>query len=409
MDLFASKIGHPRELDLRVDQSMEQGQRQQQAGQGLRCWNNRDSMAKWCPSDSHAYRGGPYHQDRRAIRFAGLQFQDRSALRQANLPAEKGGWSFVRPLLAMVIFTVGYIGGAQVPSISGLGVAHAPTDSPKLLSDARSMMAAGNFKGAENALRTYLLMDSRSGDARYLLAYALLRQNKPKDSLEEYTRAAALQTPTAEQLREVGQDYVLLDDTADAGKWILRSVEMNPEDPEGWYSLGRLRYTEQRFGDALECFKKAIALAPGSVKVENNLGLAYEGLNQTDDAVIAYRQAIAWQDAEPPQRASEQPLLNLAIVLLHQGKLEEAQPLLLRAVFIAPQDPRIHEQLGQIYAQKSNYAEAAKYLETATRLDPKRSNLHFLLGQAYRHLGRQAEAKTEFETAARLVNSSAAR
>ena len=308
----------------------------------------------------------------------------------------------------MFVLAVGHI-GAQAPSTLGIGVAQVPANSPKLLSDARSMMAAGNFKGAENALRTYLLMDSRSGDARYLLAYALLRQNKPKDSLEEYTRAAALQTPTAEQLREVGQDYVLLDDTTDAGKWILRSVEMNPGDPEGWYSLGRLRYTEQRFGDALECFIRAIALAPGSVKVENNLGLAYEGLNRTDDAVIAYRQAISWQDAGPPERASEQPLLNLAIVLLHQGKPGEAQPLLLRAVLIAPQDSRIHEQLGQLSTLQGNYAEAAKYLETATRLDPKRSNLHFLLGQAYRHLGRQTEAKTEFDTAARLVNSSATR
>ncbi len=330
-------------------------------------------------------------------------------MRQPTSPAQKDAPSFVKPVLAMVIFAVGNIGGAQVSSISGLGGAQTPANSPRLLSDARSMMTAGNFKGAEDALRTYLLMDSRSGDARYLLAYALLRQNKPKDSLEEYTRAAAVQTPTAEELREVGQDYVLLDDTTDAEKWILRSLEMSPADPEGWYSLGRLRYTEQRFGDALECFNRAIALAPGSVKVENNLGLAYEGLNRTDDAVIAYRQAIAWQDAGPPQRASEQPLLNLAIVLLHQGKLGEAQSLLLRAVLIAPQDPRVHEQLGQLYARENNYAEAAKYLETATRLDPKRSNLHFLLGQAYRHLGRQAEAKTEFDTAAQLVNSSAIR
>jgi Flp pilus assembly protein TadD len=330
-------------------------------------------------------------------------------LRQANLPAVQSARLFVKQVLALVIFVVSHTGGAQEPSLSNPGAVQSPENSAKLLADARRLMPAGNFERAETALRAYLLMEPRSGDARYLLAYALLRQNKPKDSLEEYTRAAALQAPTAEQLREVGQDYVLMDDTADAGKWILRSVEMNPADPEGWYSLGRLRYTEQRFGDALECFNKAIALAPGSVKVENNLGLAYEGLNRTNDAVIAYRQAIAWQDAGPPEKASEQPLLNLAIVLVHQGKLAEAHPLLLRAVRIAPEDPRIHEQLGQLYAQEANYAEAAKYLETATRLDPKRSNLHFLLGQAYRHLGRQTEAKTEFDAAARLANSSASR
>ena len=261
-----------------------------------------------------------------------------SALRRADLPAAEGVRSFIKAVLAMVIFAVALRGFAQKPSISSLSGAPSPANSPKLLADARSLMAAGNFKGAESALRAYLLTEPRSGDARYLLAYTLLRQNNPKGSLEEYTRAAALQAPTAEQLREVGQDYVLLNDTADADKWILRSVEMNGADPEGWYSLGRLRYTEQRFGDALECFNKAIALAPGSVKVENDLGLAYEGLNRTDDAVMAYRQAIAWQDAGPPEKASEQPLLNLATVLLHQGKLAEAQPLLLRAVRIAPKD-----------------------------------------------------------------------
>jgi Flp pilus assembly protein TadD len=327
-------------------------------------------------------------------------------LRQGNLPADKGVRHLVKPVLAMALFAVAHTGGAQGPLLASVGAVQSPTNSPKLLTEARGLMAAGNFKEAESALRTYLVTDPRSGPARYLLAYALLRQNKPKDSLEEYTRAASLQAPTAEQLREVGQNYVLLDDTADAGKWILRSIEMNEADPEGWYSLGRLRYTEQRFGEALDCFNRAIALAPGSVKIENNLGLAYEGLNRTDDAVIAYRQAIAWQDARPSEKASEQPLLNLAIVLRHQGKLAEAAPLLLRAVRIAPEDPRIHEQLGQLYMQQANYAEAAKYLEAATQLDPEKSNLHFLLGQAYRHLGRQPEAKTEFDTAARLANSS---
>jgi len=309
-------------------------------------------------------------------------------------------------LLVMAVFAATHICSAQESSLSNLGAAQLPANSPDALADARSLIVTGNFKRAESVLRTYLVTDPRSSHARYLLAYALLRQNRPKDSLAEYTRAAALQPPTAQQLREVGQDYVLLDDTADADKWILRSIDIDRADPEGWYSLGRLRYTEQRFGDAVDSFQRAIALAPGSIKVENNLGLAYEGLNRTDDAVIAYRQAIEWQDAGPPEQASEQPLLNLAIVLLHRGTLAEAEVLLLRAVRIAPQDPRIHEQLGHLYTLQDNYAEAAKYLEVATRLDPEKPNLHFLLGQAYRHLGRQGEAKTEFDAAARLANSS---
>jgi len=280
--------------------------------------------------------------------------------------------------------------------------------SAETLAQARKLMSAGDFKQAEASLRAYLIGDPRSGPARYLLAYALLRQNKPKDSLEEYTRAAALQTPSAEELRSVGQDYVLLGDYEDAGKWMTRSVELSPADPEGWYSLGRLRYTEQRFADAADCFQKALREAPESVKVHNNLGLAYEGLNRTDEAVAAYRKAIALQDAGPPDRASEQPLLNLAIVLIHRANAAEALPLLLRAESIAPREPRVQEQLGQLYMQQANFLEAQKHLEIATRIDPDKPNLHFLLGQAYRHLGRTQEAKAEFDTAARLSASSSA-
>jgi Flp pilus assembly protein TadD len=196
---------------------------------------------------------------------------------------------------------------------------------------------------------------------------------------------------------------VLLGDLPDADKWIARSVEMDRADPEGWYNLGRVRYTAQRYVDAVDCFKHALVLAPQSAKVENNLGLAYEGLNRTDDAVAAYRQAIAWQAADSKGKPSEQPLVNLAIVLIHRAELTEALSLLQRAVAIAPGDPRIHEQLGQLYLQQGNFSEAEKSLEIATRLDPQKSNLHFLLGQAYRHLGRQQEAKAQFEEASRLA------
>ena len=132
------------------------------------------------------------------------------------------------------------------------------------------------------------------------------------------------------------------------------------------------------------------------MKIENNLGLAYEAMNQMDPAVAAYRQAIEWQDQGPHDKLSEQPLLNLGIVLLHRGELTEAHALLTKASALAPEDPGIHEQLGHLYLQKADYVAAEEELQKACGLDPKSSSLHFLLGQAYRHLGKLEEAKAEF-------------
>ena len=281
----------------------------------------------------------------------------------------------------------------------GHGQEPAPAGGDELVT-ARGLVARGDFKGAEAELRARMAADGRPAEAGFLLGYVLLRQNRPKESLAEYTRAATLRTPAAEDLKNVADDYVLLEDFADADRWMLRAVRMSEKDADLWYGLGRIRYSLQRFQDAVVCFQKALVLAPGNVKAENNLGLAYEGLNRRDDAVVAYRQALEWQkDAAHP---SEQPMLNLAIVYVDEEKLDEALPLLKKAAEIAPGNARIHEQLGQVFLKQSKAEEARVEFEKAVDLAPDRGAYHYLLGRTYHRLGLEDKAKVEMDRAAAL-------
>lgn len=290
---------------------------------------------------------------------------------------------------------------SQQPTLSDPG----PTvGSEHTLTAVQALLDAGRFHEADRALRVYLADNDISATAHAMLAYALLREGEPADSLKEYTRAATIEKPSATMLEHVGQDYVLLEDWADADKWTLRAIQMSPSDADAWYSLGRIRYSEQRFSDALSCFQQVLKLSPKNVKAENNLGLAYEAMNQVDAATAAYRQAIEWQNGGAIDQLSEEPLLNLGVVLLHRGSLTEAEALLKKAAALEPKDPRIHEQLGHLYMQKGDYGAAESELQQACGLDPKSSSLHFLLGQAYRHLGKLQEAKAEFATSAQLAN-----
>jgi Flp pilus assembly protein TadD len=270
----------------------------------------------------------------------------------------------------------------------------------KPLEDARKLMEAGDFKQAATLLKGYLQTDMRSAAAHEMLAYSDLRLNDAKDSLQEYTSAAAIEHPRAVDLQNVAKDYVLLGDMTDAEHWAKASVQMDERDPEGWYELGRIRFTLQRFQEAVDCFERSLVLLPRSVKAENNLGLSYEGLNRTEDAVAAYRKAIAWQQNQT--HPSEQPLLNLSIILVHQEKLAEAKELLTQAAAIAPGDPRIREQLGHLYLQMNQLPDAERELQAAIELDPKKPSLHFLLGKMYHQGGVEAKAKVEFALSASL-------
>jgi tetratricopeptide (TPR) repeat protein len=298
------------------------------------------------------------------------------------------------------------IAAAQQPQLSDLGAQPVSHESREL-AGVRQAIDARQFAQAEDILRGYLQANDLSSDAHTLLAYALLRENKPRESLAEYTRAASLSRPTADTLINVAQDYVLLDDLDDAVAWNLRAVQMEPHNAEAWYGLGRLRYSQQRYGDAKSAFGRALELAPESVKVENNLGLALEATDDLDGAGAAYRKAIAMQASMPLGERSDQPLLNLATLLLHENKATEAEPLLRQAVEIDPSEYRSREQLGHLYFQRSEFALAQDQLEQAVKLAPDQSSLRFLLGQAYQKQGKKQQATQEFAAAQRLTSAAA--
>jgi TolA-binding protein len=64
----------------------------------------------------------------------------------------------------------------------------APGTTDALLFAAKSLVHLQKFTEAELALRHFVAANSRSSDACYLLGYVLNRENKPKESLEMYTK-----------------------------------------------------------------------------------------------------------------------------------------------------------------------------------------------------------------------------
>jgi tetratricopeptide (TPR) repeat protein len=270
----------------------------------------------------------------------------------------------------------------------------------QVLVRARAAAAARHWPEAEKLLTGYLAQHEGTAATHNVLGLILLNEDRPNDSLKEFTLGAKLQYPSAENFRYVALDYALLNDYADADRWMTRSVELDGLDGESWYELGRIRYMENRFADSVEAFRNALRIEPRLVKAENNMGLALEGLNQQDDALAAYRQAMTWQQDDP--HPSEQPLLNLGILLSDRNDKAGALAALTEAEAIAPHDPAIHAALGKLYTRGLQLDKAQAEMEQAVAAKPGDASFHFLLGEVYRREGRQAEAKAQFAQVAAL-------
>lgn len=275
-----------------------------------------------------------------------------------------------------------------------------PSGSQSDLAVPTQLLLHKQYAKADALLRQLIPQHESQAELHVMLAYTLFRENKPKESLKEYTRAAQLRHPTAEDLKWVALDYVLLNDYKDAEKWMYQSLLMNPKDEMSWYSMGRILYTQNLFQKAEICFNHALALKPHNVDAENNLGLTYEALYQWNKAIAAYKQAIAWQQGS--KSPSEEPLLNLAIVYLDQNHVDKALPLLHQAEAIAPHSKRILTQLARANYRIGKYADAESELRTALSKSPKDAALHFQLGRVLSKEGKTAEAKAEFARVAAL-------
>lgn len=296
------------------------------------------------------------------------------------------------------------------------------------LESAELLAQKGQLSEAERIVRAGLKAQPESAAGHFLLGYILfreiqaraeradpdpnavysapskslvdLREANAKESLAEFTAGARYHTPSAFDLKIVAMDYILLGDFIDADKWLTRSLEWNPGDSDGWYELGRTKYNENRFKEAIDAFQKCLALDAKNAKAEENLALSYAGLGEDPQAISAYQTAIDWQAGAVHK--DPEAYLGLGTLLLNQNRPKDAIPPLIEATRIAPSVSQAHELLGKAYVQTDELPKAQAELEEAVKLSPGTPRLHYVLGQVYRKEGLTAQAKKEFDRCAAL-------
>lgn|ERR1017187_1009741 len=278
-------------------------------------------------------------------------------------------------------------------------VCQQPADA---LGDARSLLGAGKLAESESTLRNYLNANPSSADAHFLLGYVLFREKNAKESLGEFTAGARFRHPLADELKIVASDYVILGDYGDADRWFSEVVSEKPFDADAWYLLGRTKYNENDFAAAKSSFERALALHPKYVEAENNIGLSWQELNNSEMAQAAFQTAIDWQGDAP---VDAQPFLNLGTLLVDRKEFSKAIPYLAKAEVLSPDNPKIHEELGQVFTAQQDLPKAQAELEKAIALAPDTSALHFKLGQIYRKEGRHDLAQHEFDICSKLSST----
>jgi TolB-like protein len=166
---------------------------------------------------------------------------------------------------------------------------------------------------------------------------------------------------------------------------LTASAEKLTSNPEAYrlYLEGRHLW-RQRNGAALqqaiELFKRAVALDPQFHQAWSNLGLAYDNLPTYDlafDLAESYELGVAAADRALsifPQSA-EALMVKGDFLEVMKCQLVDAAAEYRKALASAPEDPTAHHWYGMLLANTGHTREALEEIQTARRLDPLISGL----------------------------------
>jgi tetratricopeptide (TPR) repeat protein len=162
------------------------------------------------------------------------------------------------------------------------------------------------------------------------------------------------------------------------------------------HNLGAALQDDDRLDDAIEHYRRAVAIRSDYAPAYNNMGAALRSKGQASDAASAYERALALR---PDYREAH---YNLANLLLDEGQVDEAIGHFRAALESTPGAADVHNNLGIALAARGRSSEAITEFREALRLDPNSGKAHRNLGDALASAGARLEAIEHLRRATEL-------
>jgi len=215
------------------------------------------------------------------------------------------------------------------------------------------------------------------------------------DSIIAWKRAEAI-SPLDERSRfTLAMACVKLNRRDWARTELAKLATDQPQNPLYLYWLARLDYDAQEYTAAVARLQKVIDLDPKMMRAYDSLGLCYDYLGQSGEALKNYNRAVELNRLQ--LTPSPWPHVDLAVTLIAVDQLAEAEKSLREALGYDARLSQAHYQLGRVLEMRGDYQAAAEALRQAAALDPEYPEPHLLLGRIYHRLGKSQLANAEIE------------
>jgi tetratricopeptide (TPR) repeat protein len=224
-------------------------------------------------------------------------------------------------------------------------------------------------KYAEAAAAADKLVELEPANPRGLRArYDAYKGAGNREKSEEALEALAQGDPsrdTAIRIYNEGAEATRRNDTEAAGRYLKRSVEVDPTFEQAYSALTGLYLTRKNFKDAAALAEQWIARSPGNLEALTVRYEAYKGMGDNAKA----KEALAAMSAADAGGTSE-TFFKQGVSLFNANNFAQAKAAFERVLSVEPNHAKAHYMLGLVYANASDQAKAKEFLTKFVKLAP---------------------------------------
>ena len=181
----------------------------------------------------------------------------------------------------------------------------------------------------------------------------------------------------------------------EAAAGFQKCLQLNPNFDQAMTGLSRVLVYLGKDDEAAQWARNALKVNPANSRAWYQLGII-ESKTDKNAAIADYQKAVSIQGSFAPLRR------DLGLLYFQKGNYAEAADQLAKAAELGVNDAPLYNFLGISYGHTSRLDKAVEAYKKAIRLDPKLAEAHLNVGYAYQRLHQTRAAEEEYATACRL-------
>jgi tetratricopeptide (TPR) repeat protein len=262
---------------------------------------------------------------------------------------------------------------------------------PPELTEAEALIQKQDYAAAEPLLRKAVEADPSSYVAWFDLGFVENKLGKMDGSIAAYRKSVAAKPDVFESNLNLGIQLAKASQP-DAEQFLRAATQLKPTDhiAEGqeraWVSLAHvLEATKPE--EAIAAYHQAAILQPKDPEPHLAAGLIFEKQDKFSDAVEEYKQALALDPASDA-------LTGLANIYMRGRRFPEAEEYLRKLVSVHPEQAAAHVQLGRVLAAEGKNEAAIAELQAGANLAPADVSVQRDLAEVYAAAGKNEQAES---------------